>query len=169
MSVASNVVRLMHIRGRCNRTGFVAIGAGAIAAQLALGLVLLSLGIAPDSLVGILLNLPFFWLAFAAIVRRLHDVGHSGWWVVGAIVFSIGWSIAVGFGAANMLDPHHLFPPEPQFFLLVAVVLLPPLAMITWVHAAPSEPRTNRHGAQPLGVGLANLPPSDAGPVGQPA
>lgn len=170
MPFAPSIVELLHFRGRCNRAGFAAFAVAVVGVQIAIGLVLMALGLRPDGPVGILLNLPFFWFAFTALVRRLHDMGYSGWWVVGAIVLALVWSIVIGIGSAFVLDPRHLLPPHAEFFALVAAVLLPQLAMLIWVHVAPSEPHANRHG--PVPTGIAFTLPSGIGndaPIAQPA
>ncbi len=60
-------------------------------------------------------NLALLLPGLAVSVRRLHDVGRSGWWVLLALVPLIGWIVLViwaatkGDAAANRFGP----PPQP--------------------------------------------------------
>lgn len=158
MPVSRSILALFHYRGRCSRTGFIVFGAILLGIQISIGVVLMALGRSPDGPLGLILNLPLFWLAFTALVRRLHDIGHSGWWVVGAIFVSVVWTISAGLGAGLVLDPNALTPEHAQFYLLVVVVLLPPMSMVVWVHAKPGFAGTNRHGPVPEGFGFVATP-----------
>jgi uncharacterized membrane protein YhaH (DUF805 family) len=79
------------------------------------------------------------WLTLAgttAAVRRLHDVGRSGWW--------IGWPIPVGAGAGVMAAT------APQLLLMLALpaaIMFMVVSLVTLVFLLlPGEPGQNRFG-----------------------
>jgi uncharacterized membrane protein YhaH (DUF805 family) len=69
------------------------------------------------------------------MVRRLHDIGKSGW-----------WALAIAFGP--ILPMLALAPFAPMTVLIPLVVLLS-LVWTIWLGAIPGEPQTNRWGPPP--------------------
>ncbi|MGD9783967.1 MAG: DUF805 domain-containing protein [Hyphomicrobiaceae bacterium] len=163
MSSSRSLLALLHYRGRCSRTGFIVLGALLLAVQFVAGALMLAAGLKPDGPASVVLSVPLFWLAFTALVRRLHDVGHTGWWVVGAIVASMVWTIVMGLCSGLVLDPRTLTPEHIQFWSLVAIVLAPPMSMLLWIHAAPGMTTANRHGPPPEGYGFVTTYPGFVG------
>lgn len=82
---------LFSARGRISRQRFWLWGVGAV---LGLGLVLRGLlGVAGVGAVraDAIVNLLLVWPAVVISVKRWHDRGQSGWWVLVALVPVIGW------------------------------------------------------------------------------
>lgn len=112
------------LSGRANRKEYWLF----IAAVFGVGLVLSSLPPAGQSVgVGVVTMVQ---------IRRLHDIGRTGWWVVANLGLQV--VTAVGLIAAN--------PPASVFSAVVAVVTLIPIA---WLGALPGEPFENRFGPPP--------------------
>lgn len=77
----------------------------------------------------------WLWLWIAA--PRLHDVGRSGWWVVGVIAF-----IAAAIGAASMVG-ELMVPPMTYLAMLLQ------FAVVLWLGIAEGESCANRFGPAP--------------------
>jgi uncharacterized membrane protein YhaH (DUF805 family) len=79
------------LQGRVSRQTFWLYG---VLAMLGLNLVLIALlqiaGVRSDLSEGIA-NLLLAWPTIAISVKRWHDRGHSGWWVLVALIPVIGW------------------------------------------------------------------------------
>ncbi|MBR2030962.1 MAG: DUF805 domain-containing protein [Alistipes sp.] len=61
---------------------------------------------------------------FALTVRRLHDAGHSGWWVLGTIIASILSIVIIEYGLAyemsdNQINVVYLICSCPMLWMLV--------------------------------------------------
>jgi uncharacterized membrane protein YhaH (DUF805 family) len=106
---------LLDPRGRINRRGWWIWG---LALPLGLGLLLHALlGIArvgtqtAEHVVNVLL----LWPTLAVSIKRWHDRGYSGWWVLIVLVPVVGWLAAI---VANGLLPGtrgpNRFGPEPR-------------------------------------------------------
>jgi uncharacterized membrane protein YhaH (DUF805 family) len=73
----------------------------------------------PDGDLGlfnILLNLALFLPSLALVIRRLHDINSSGWWILPffipiiGIVFYIGLGVKKGFATSNQFGDDPLAP-----------------------------------------------------------
>lgn len=77
-----------------------------------------SVMLAMDSLspLNTLFSLALFLPSLALIIRRLHDTGRSGWWVlpvfipVVGIIFYIAWGAQKGDGTSNQFGANPLAP-----------------------------------------------------------
>lgn len=93
----------------------------------------------------LVLSLATFLPSLSVTVRRLHDTGRSGWWVLlpfGAMILFV-----VGFIAALTIDP--LNPFRGAGLILIGVPILLSLAvtilLLVWM-ILPSDPGNNRFG-----------------------
>ena len=91
-----------NVNGRARRTEYwmflliyigIAIVAGVIDSIIGLGLV------------GLLVVLAHLVPSITVGVRRLHDTGRSGWWLLVALIPLVGWLIAI-YWAVKEGDPH---------------------------------------------------------------
>jgi uncharacterized membrane protein YhaH (DUF805 family) len=91
-------------------------------------------------------------LAFAAVVRRLHDVGWRGWWMGAYVLYVVGWMILVFYSRYRALHG------EEGLALRFAPVLMPLalvqtlLAILVFVLCTlDGTPGPNRYGPDPKG------------------
>lgn len=98
----------------------------------------------------ILISLGLFLPSLGLTVRRLHDIGKSGWWLVGlyAIVFvaSIGCAIPLALIARDGLTP------TAGTFTGVGIgavlIIIASIILIVWM-CKPSQPEFNQYGPVP--------------------
>jgi uncharacterized membrane protein YhaH (DUF805 family) len=106
------------LRGRVTRRTFWLHGVLALLLVAMLGNALLDIAGVRAELSGKLVNLALAWPFIAVSVKRLHDFGFSGWWVLVNLVPAIGslaTLIANGFvpgnRGPNRFGPDPLAPP----------------------------------------------------------
>src|SRR5262245_45054936 len=136
-------------RGRSDRTEFIWAAVMLLAAQLAYGLGLWATNASFMGWRGVVANVVFGWLACAAICKRLHDLGRSGWWMLGGVLAWVVGAIAAAFGVAVIVGPHALETGAPGFWVTFAALMVPPLGLALWLHLAEGEPAANRYGPVP--------------------
>lgn len=108
-------------------------------------------GIAPGYAVIALIAL----LAFAATVRRLHDVGWSGWWAGTCLALLLGF-VGFSFYWRYGIVPR-LAPGEPSLFRFMPILMIVNLAMtglgllILVLAVLDGNPGPNRYGPDPKG------------------
>lgn len=119
----------------------------------------LVLGMIP--FLGALISLALIWPNLAITVKRLHDMGYTGWlaaipYVVGLIggivgVSMIGMSAFANSATIDQEDPAAvmaLFGPAFGVFGLLALV---GLGFVLWVGLTPGKPGQNQYGPNPKG------------------
>lgn len=110
-------------------------------------------------ILGFFLSIALIWPNLAITVKRLHDMGHSGWlaaipYVVG-IVGSIAAVMMIGAGAfmnASALeneDPAAIFALIAPAFGLFGVMLLVGLGFLLWIGITDGQRGDNRFGPDP--------------------
>jgi uncharacterized membrane protein YhaH (DUF805 family) len=153
------VLQLVDPRGRGDRVDFLWAAIQLVAAQVSFAL---GLWVSSASVLGwrgFLGNLVFGWLGYAAISRRVHDLGHSGWWLLRRLLAwlvaaaTLALLVALGVGAEAL----EMRP--PLLWATFAALLLPLLALALWLHVSAGEPAANRFGPAP---GTAVPPPLSA-------
>lgn len=65
--------------------------------NIASGIVDLSLGMGEAGPINILTSLAMFLPTLAVSIRRLHDIGRSGWWYLIVLVPLVGWIVLIVF------------------------------------------------------------------------
>lgn len=108
-----------------------------------------------------LLTIVLIWPNLAISVKRLHDMGKTGWLVVIPYVVSIVGVIAaismMGFGAimnAERLeneDPAAVLALLGPAFGVFGIIMLICFGFLLWIGLTPSQPGTNRYGPNPKG------------------
>jgi uncharacterized membrane protein YhaH (DUF805 family) len=93
-----------------------------------------------------------YWIGGVAIVKRLHDVGRSGWWMAAGMAAFCMWSAALGVAIALTIGFESLQPGGIGYVSLLAALIIPALAVTLWLHFAAGEPGMNRFGAAPAGI-----------------
>jgi uncharacterized membrane protein YhaH (DUF805 family) len=148
-------LQLVDPRGRCDRKGFLIAATLLLSAQglVALGLWLCGLGL--DGWIGLAANLGFCWLGYAAVSKRLHDLGRSGWWFAAGAIAWLAASMVFAVGVAVAAGPAQLAPGTPTHHAVFAGMLLPILAALVWLHMAAGERAANRYGPVPADFGFS--------------
>ncbi len=142
-------------RGRCNRKGLLVILLVTLALQGGLFASYLGYGPPVSAPVLTVIKLAFFWIAISATVQRLHDVGHSGWWLAAAFGVLLAWSAIVPVVAFIVFGAEILRPFSPLFFMILGLIYALPLAGAIWLHVAKGEAASNRFGPVPGSSGFS--------------
>jgi len=140
--------------GRLNRLRYFGYGvlANVVLAILVLAIVFIGIGGALSLDVGALsldvgalggilfLILPLygvlFWVALCLMVKRLHDLNQSGWWVL----FLFGFSFVGGFISGI----------SPEMENLALVFNIPVIGFVLWLLFWPGTAGDNQYGPDPL-------------------
>ena len=145
-------------RGRCNRKAFLNVALAFLALQVGVGACLWLAGVEMDQTGTILLNAPILWIGSTVCVKRLHDVGRRGWWILCA--FAV-WFLAAMIGAtivSMVVGADAVEPGELAFYGIFAAMTLPVFGALVWLHTAPSVASANQFGPVPTERGLS-MPP----------
>lgn len=139
--------------GRIRRSHFwigwlVCLGAGVVAGWL--------------PVIGAVISLALIWPNLAITVKRLHDMGHTGWlaaipWVVGVVggivaVSMMGVSAVLNARALENEDPAAILALIGPAFGLLALMLLVCLGFLLWIGLTDSQRGDNRFGPNPKAI-----------------
>lgn len=94
--------------------------------------------------IGLLAGVPFLLPYLAVAVRRLHDIGRSGWWMGGYLLVSIAGR-AAGYATRNPDSAEWLLDANLALAILQFVYLI---VMVYWL-SKPGNPAANEYGAPP--------------------
>tara|TARA_R110000782_G_scaffold107955_1_gene196382 strand:+ start:91 stop:579 length:489 start_codon:yes stop_codon:yes gene_type:complete len=145
---------LLSFEGRIRRQHFwigwlILLGAGVVAGWIPI------LG----GLIGILL----IWPNLAIAVKRLHDMGQTGWlvaipWVVTIValivgISTIGISAVTNATALENEDPAAIIALLAPAMGMVAVICLVNLGFLLWIGLTPGTNGENRYGSDPKAAG----------------
>lgn len=113
-------------------------------------------------ILGGLISLALIWPNLAISVKRLHDMGKSGWlaaipWVVTIVgvivgVAMIGVSAITNQAALDREDPTAIFALIGPAFGFLALLLLVNLGFLLWIGVTDSQPGDNQFGPNPKGL-----------------
>lgn len=144
---------LFSFEGRTRRSHFwigwlICLGAGVVAGWI--------------PLIGGLISLALIWPNLAIAVKRLHDMGKSGWlvvipWVAGivgviAAIATVGVSALANAAALEAGDPIAILALLGPVMGILAVVGLICLGFLLWIGLSEGQPGDNRHGPNPKGM-----------------
>ncbi len=93
-----------------------------------------------------------YWIGCVGIVKRLHDVGRSGWWLAGGAAALCIWAAVLGLGLGFTFGLEQLRPGNIAYIVMLALLILPALGVTLWLHLAEGEKGMNRFGAEPDGI-----------------
>lgn len=110
---------------------------------------------------GIILSLAMIWPNLAIVVKRLHDMGKSGWFaVIPWVANIIGFVMIIGaVGTAIFTNPQAFESEDPAVALSMlgsmmgglAVMFLVNIAFLLWIGIADSQRGDNKFGPNPKG------------------
>lgn len=110
---------------------------------------------------GTLLSIALIWPNLAISVKRLHDMGHSGWlvaipWVAGlagivAAFMTVGTAALASGGYIDGDDPAAVFAIMGPALGIFGIVALIQLGFLLWIGVAEGQRGDNRFGPNPKG------------------
>ena len=103
--------------GRARRTEYWMFTLVSIIISFLLGLIEGLLGIAPEldfNILSSIYSLVIFIPGLAVSVRRLHDIGRSGWWFLIIFIPIIGFLILLVFAAMDSEPGPNQYGPNPK-------------------------------------------------------
>jgi uncharacterized membrane protein YhaH (DUF805 family) len=86
-AVVTCLTKYVDFDGRASRSEFWWFALACFLAALVIGMIAGPLGM--------IVSLATFLPSLAAGIRRLHDIGKSGWWILIGLIPLIGWIIAI--------------------------------------------------------------------------
>jgi uncharacterized membrane protein YhaH (DUF805 family) len=139
---------LLDPRGRTSRSGLLA------SASLMLGVeAVLIMGLAgqSDSLPVYLwpMKALALWLGTIGLIKRLHDVGRSAWWVLAGMAGLCIWCAVVAVVVGLSLGSGAFLPGSTGYLVMLGLVMLPAIGVTFWLHLEPGDPFPNRFGPPP--------------------
>jgi uncharacterized membrane protein YhaH (DUF805 family) len=149
------ILEMASPRGRCNRQGFLHIAVAFLALQTAVAGLFWVLGCDVSREASLALNAPLFWIGTTICIKRLHDTGRRGWWLLAAVVIWLMVSMTVSTVVAMVLPSEAMDDGQPAYLAVIAAITVPAFAALIWLHTASSAPDTNRFGPVPKGFGLS--------------
>lgn len=112
-------------------------------------------------LIGVLISLGLIWPNLAITVKRLHDMGQSGWLaaipfaggVVGAIAIlaTVGSAMIASGGDMDSENPAAVWALIGPSFGIIAIIILLQLGFLLWIGITESQRGDNRFGPNPKG------------------
>jgi uncharacterized membrane protein YhaH (DUF805 family) len=135
-------------RGRLGRLGLL------VSATAMLGLEALVLTLSPgagEALPATLwpLKIVALWIGIAALIKRLHDVDLSGWWVLAGAAGLCIWTAVLAFLFVFGAGAQSLDAGTFGYIALTGLVMLPAIGAALWLHLAAGLPYANRFGPVP--------------------
>lgn len=110
---------------------------------------------------GIILSLAMIWPNIAIVVKRLHDMGKSGWFVVipwvanivgfVMIISAVGMAIITNPGAFESEDPSVALSMLGSMMGGLSIMFLVNIAFLLWIGISDSQRGDNRFGPNPKG------------------
>jgi uncharacterized membrane protein YhaH (DUF805 family) len=107
---------------------------------------LMALGAQLNGYVAMAIKGIVLWIGMVVTIRRLHDLGHSAWWVLSGAAFLCMWGTLILLSGLFFLGREVLIPGSIFHLVILSLTLLPALGMALWLHLAPGEPHRNRYG-----------------------
>lgn len=158
-------LQLVDPRGRCNRTDFLHAAIAMFLLQTAVFGLLWRLTGEFDHVSVLPANVAFVWMGYAAVSRRLHDLGHSAWWMPAAVAAWLGCGFVLALLLTLTMGAEQMFPGSPLFWVVFACLLAPPLLAALWLHVTEGQQGSNRFGP-PSGDDTA-FEPASAGDLAE--
>lgn len=101
------------------------------------------------------INAVFIWLGFAAVAKRMHDLGAGTIRLGVAIVAWVALAFVVGRATVALFGEEPMVFGGTGYLIVAASVFLPVIAGTIWLHCAPGDEGGNRFGPVPGATGLS--------------
>jgi len=140
-STAPGELKLFSSKGRIGRLRYLAYTSGASVIH-AIGLSVVTIGLAGSpalTVASLLLALVVMWFGIITSIKRCHDLGISGWWVLTLIipVIVLAWIFWPGSQGENRFGP----PPPPNTLGVRLLGLIMPVVFFVGILAAVAIPQ----------------------------
>lgn len=170
MPFLRHVLQIADPRGRCNRRALLGVAIALLTLQALCMAIHHTAQSAYLHLAATTVELACLWLATSAAIKRLHDLGLSGWWIPAALVALFVWTLIVAFAAYLAFGNAVADPGTKEFMIYLCAMMVWPLAATVWMHFAQGQKGPNRYGPEPDESGLSAPAPQLPGtPVAQAA
>ena len=113
-------------------------------------------------LIGFVISIGLIWPNLAITVKRLHDMGMSGWIaavpfvanIIGCIMMfvSVGASVFMNAAALENEDPAAIFALLGPMFGIMGILFLVNIGFLLWVGLSEGKPGSNKYGPNPKGM-----------------
>jgi uncharacterized membrane protein YhaH (DUF805 family) len=156
-ALAPDVAQILRVsfdpRGRLDRRGMFIVAIALLVLQVFAGLALLRAGVPADAPLSLAVAAVFLWIGFAAVSKRLHDIGRSAWmfplFCLAWVVCALGVSLTVYF----VFGDEALVEGTATFRALVGGLVASIVAALVWLHVRPGMVGVNAYGPPPVGSG----------------
>lgn len=155
LSFLSHVCQVADPRGRVNRKALLGVAVALLSVQ---ALAMLGHWLVTSPILHFAISVfevGSLWLATSAAIKRLHDLGHSGWWVPGSILLQFVWTLIACFATFLSLGEAVAEIGSPEFMVYAAAVMFWPLVATVWLHFAPGQEGDNKYGPEPDESGIS--------------
>jgi len=155
MTFLNRVLQIADPRGRCNRKALLGVAIALLAIQAAAILIHTYTDNAVLHFAASTVEIACLWIATSAAIKRLHDLGLSGWWVPGSVLALFVWMLLASFVSYLTLGESVAVIGSPEFMVYAAAVMVWPLAATVWMHFAKGTDGPNKYGPEPDDTGLS--------------
>ncbi len=139
-------MQLFDPRGRAGRRDFLYAAITMFVLQVALLALVAAFDANAEGFYLLPANFAFVYMGYAAISRRMHDLGISAWWMPAAVGIWLAAGFMLALLLALILGPSALSPGKPGFWLAFFALLAAPLTVAVWLHVAPGDSGPNQFG-----------------------
>ena len=106
--------RFVDFKTRSTRSQYWWFTLWSVIVSIITGIIDVSLGMGDTGPVGLLTSLVLFLPSLAVAIRRLHDIGRTGWWMLLVFIPILGWIVLLFFYCTKSQETHNKWGPEPQ-------------------------------------------------------
>jgi uncharacterized membrane protein YhaH (DUF805 family) len=154
---AADVVRIGSLmidpRGRCNRKAMTIVTVAFLCIQMSLMAIANLIGGDAGVMFFNVFNTPLMLVGIIALVKRLHDIGLSGFWAPAAaavwmtvaFIFTLALTLIVGPERMTTIVAEQ----SVLYWLLFSVLTVPTFGGLLWLHSTPGTPGSNLYGPLP--------------------
>ncbi|MDC0136789.1 DUF805 domain-containing protein [Sulfitobacter sp.] len=106
--------RFVDFKTRSTRSQYWWFTLWSVIVSIITGIIDVSLGMGDTGPVGLLTSLVLFLPSLAVAIRRLHDIGRTGWWMLLVFIPILGWIVLLVFYCTKSQETPNKWGPEPQ-------------------------------------------------------
>jgi uncharacterized membrane protein YhaH (DUF805 family) len=140
-------------RGRCNRSAMTVLTVAFVVIQLASMVLANAIGGDVGIAIFWIINAPILVIGLVAVVKRLHDIGLSGFcapaacslWIIAAFVATLVMTLIVGPDRMTTVVEEQ----GALYWLVFSFVFVPAFGGFIWLHSTPGTPGSNPYGPLP--------------------